>query len=126
MRGTVLLLGSDEPRGGYADHFRANGLLVYEAAGADAALRTLEIMTPDVVVAIFGPETRSSLLRELRHRVDDATSIVVASDLEDCEPAHAAGADAFLVRSSLPSQVLYEIHRALILRRSGRRLPWNW
>jgi hypothetical protein len=27
---------------------------------------------------------------------------------------------------ALPSVVLYEAKRALLLRRSGRRLSWNW
>jgi hypothetical protein len=34
-----------------------------------------------------------------------------------------AGADSVLLMPAPPDEVLYEIQRALILRRSGRRLP---
>jgi hypothetical protein len=44
----------------------------------------------------------------------------------DREAARSAGADLFLLGSALPSALVFEVHRALILRRTGRRLTWNW
>jgi len=40
---------------------------------------------PDVVVSVVGPTMGPSVIRELRTRVDAATSIIVIADLEDCE-----------------------------------------
>jgi hypothetical protein len=57
---------------------------------------------------------------------DRATSIIVASVPEERDAARNEGADSFLPNSAPAADLLYEIHRALILRRSGRRLPWNW
>jgi hypothetical protein len=57
---------------------------------------------------------------------DHATSIIVASVPERRDTARRQGADSFLPISGPESDLLYEIHRGLILRRSGRRLPWNW
>src|SRR5947207_3219970 len=71
----------------------------------------------------------ASMVSELRRRVDDATSIIVVSpdvDREVRDEVHAAGADLLLSRPVRTSDLLFEIRRALILRRSGRRLPWNW
>jgi CheY-like chemotaxis protein len=44
----------------------------------------------------------------------------------DRETARAAGADTYLMRPALPSALVFDVQRALILRRSGRRLSWNW
>jgi hypothetical protein len=30
------------------------------------------------------------------------------------------------MKPAVPTAVLFEVQRALILRRSGRRLAWNW
>jgi DNA-binding response OmpR family regulator len=74
---------------------------------------------------VVGP----AFIRNVRARADDATSIVVLSRYvraADREDAHVAGADLFLTTPAVPAAVLFEVHRALILRRGGRRLPWNW
>jgi DNA-binding NarL/FixJ family response regulator len=122
MRGTLVLLDSQGSRSEYAEYFRANGLLVYPAAVLEDWLDLVERIAPDVVVIVFAPTIAHSVISELRARVDYATSIIAIGNIEDCEPARAAGADSFLLHSALPSEDLYEIRRALILRRSGRRL----
>jgi DNA-binding response OmpR family regulator len=123
MRGTTLLLDSQGSRSECAEYLRANGLLVYEAARLEDALEQVDRIDPDVLVV--GPTTGASAIRELRTRVDHATSIIVIADVDDCEQARDAGADSVVVPSALPSEILYEVRRALILRRSGRRLPWS-
>lgn len=125
MRGTVLFLNSRESTSLSADHFRTNGLFVYEAECAEDAVHRVDDIPPDVVVAVLGQDNDPSVIRELRSAVDYATSIIVIADLNDREEAQRAGADSLLLKSALPSEVLYEVRRALILRRSGRRLPWN-
>lgn len=110
----------------YAEYFRAMGLLVSEVARPEDALKRADVISPDVVVAVFAPDNGPSIVGELRRLLDPATSIIVASGREDRERARDAGADSFLLKSAPPSEVLYEVQRALILRRSGRRLPWNW
>jgi len=131
--GTVLLVNSFDGREMYGDYLRANALIVSDADTPERALRNLDSVDPHVIVTDFvflqssydGP----CLLRELRTRVDSATSIVVVSGLvrqEDRAEARAAGADLYLVKPVLPSALLYEVRRALLLRRSGRRLSWNW
>jgi DNA-binding response OmpR family regulator len=126
MRGTVLLLDSGDARAPYADYFRAHGLIVYETTRPEDALKQLDTVTPDVIVTTFGRSIPSSVIGELRTSVDAATSIIVTSADEGREQARKAGADSFLLNSARLSEVLYEIHRALILRRSGRRLSPNW
>ena len=128
MRGTVLLLDGGSSRDANAEYFRAHELVVYDTARPDAALERLDSVTPDVVVAFVGAGD-PSVVRALRSRMDDAASLIIVSDgdtLEEREQHRAAGADSFLSHPSQPDEVLYEIRRALILRRSGRRLPWNW
>jgi len=131
--GTVLLVNSFDGRELYADHLRANAIIVSDADTPERALRNLEAADPQVVVTDFvfvqsgfdGP----GFLRALRPRVDGATSIIVVSTFArqaDREEARAAGADLYLVKPALPATVLYEVRRALLLRRSGRRLSWNW
>jgi two-component system cell cycle response regulator DivK len=131
--GTVLLVNSFDGREMYGDYLRSNALIVSDADTPERALRNLDSVDPHVVVTDFvflhtsydGP----GLLRALRSRVDSATSIVVVSGFvrqEDRESARSAGADLFLVKPVLPSALLYEVRRALLLRRSGRRLSWNW
>ena len=122
MRGTVLLLADQDSCAEYTESLRANGLLVHEAANpADA-----DTIIPDVVVTVFSRDSNPSLIRELRSRVDHATSIIVVSSAagrEDQDAARRAGADSVLSMPALPDEILYEVQRALILRRSGRRLP---
>jgi DNA-binding NarL/FixJ family response regulator len=124
MYGTVLLLASDPSS--LADVMRAKGLIVYDCQEPVEALEQLEHIAPDVVVAMLPPHVSPSIVPELRRLTDPATSIIVASVPEQRDTARKAGADSFLPDSASPSDLLYEIHRALILRRSGRRLPWNW
>lgn len=126
MRGTVLLVDDHESRHVYADGFRASGLFVIEAAHPEKALTLADATAPDVVVTVLVSAIGPSVVRELRRRVDHATSIIATSTVEHRQAARDAGADSFLLRSASPSEVLYEIHRALLLRRSGRRLPWKW
>ena len=131
---SVLIVAGHDEREMYAEYLRANGIIVCEAADPVEADRCLnERMTPDVVITdlAFGgnAEAGDAFIRGLRFRLDDATSIIVVcgySRGEDRERARRAGADVFLLTPALPSDVLYEVRRALILRRSGRRLQWNW
>ena len=126
MHGTVLLLASDRPLLDDLDAFRATGLIVYHYQEPAHALARLQQIAPDVIVAVLAAHESPSILRELRGLADHATSIIAASVPEQREAARKAGADSFLLKSAPPSDLLYEIRRALILRRSGRRLPWNW
>ena len=117
MRGVVLLVDRDgtiDP-----EPLREAGLRVYQAADWQTALDRLQEVAPDAV--IVAGET--SALAELRRGAGYATSIIVVGRNQDPpETLRAAGADSCLSPSG---DLLYEIHRALILRRSGRRLPWN-
>ena len=126
MRGTVLLLNSDSSLLVDVDLLRANGLIVYQCQEPAHAVKQFHDVAPDVVVAVLSADTRPSIITELRGVADHATSIIVASVSEQREAARHGGADSFLLNSARPSDLLYEIQRALILRRSGRRLPWNW
>lgn len=133
MDGIVLYVNSDDRTQVYSNVLRERGLGVLEAARPESALDLLEVHRPDVVVtdlvfndsAIDGPV----FVRQVRSRIDDATSLVVFSRYvraDDRENARAAGADIFLMKPALPTALVFEVQRALILRRSGRRLPWNW
>ena len=84
MRGTVLLLAGQDLGAVYTDHLRANGLLVYEAAASGRC----GPIVPDVVVTVFSGNGSPSVIRELRNRVDQATSIIVVSR----QPAAKTGA----------------------------------
>ena len=125
MRGTVLLLDSDRSWPVDVDLFRAKGVMVYHCHEPGQALKQLQDVGADVIVVRSARPGRS-IVAALRGLADHATSIVVASVPEEREEARRAGADSFLLDSASPADLLYEIHRALILRRSGRRLPWNW
>ena len=126
MRGTVLLLESDRSLLVDVDLLRANQLIVYHCHELANALKQFQHMAPDVVVAVLSGHDSPSIVPGLRDLADYATSIIVASVPEEREAARKAGADSFLLNSAPPADLLYEIRRALILRRSGRRLPWNW
>jgi DNA-binding NarL/FixJ family response regulator len=125
MQGTVLLLTSEGSLPVDIDVWRAQGLIVYHCHKPADALTRFQQIAPDVIVALLSGHESPSLLPELRGLADHATSIIVASVHEQREAARKAGADSFLLTSAPPSDLLYEVHRALILRRSGRRLPWN-
>ena len=126
MRGTVLLLQSDRSLLVDVDLLRANELIVYHCHEHADALNQFQQMAPDVVVAVLSGHDSAPIVSSLRALTDHATSIIVASVAEEREAARKAGADSFLLNSAPPADLLYEIRRALILRRSGRRLPWNW
>jgi DNA-binding NarL/FixJ family response regulator len=126
MRGTVLLLESDRSSLVDVDLLRANELIVYHCHELAHALKQFQHMAPDVVVAVLSGHDSPSIVPGLRDLADYATSLIVASVPEEREAARKAGADSFLLSSAPPADLLYEIRRALILRRSGRRLPWNW
>ncbi len=131
--GTVLLVNSFDGREMYGDYLRANAILVRDADIPEKALDLLDVVDPHVVVTdcVFKGSAYDGAvwLRTLRGRVDGATSIIVVSGFarwDDRDRARGAGADLYLVKPVLPAALLYEVRRALILRRSGRRLPWNW
>jgi CheY-like chemotaxis protein len=130
--GTVLFVNSDEGCHRYVDALRDRGYTTLHALRPEDALRVLTSHLPDAVVTdiVFAESSIKGLafIRDIRLRVDDATSIVVLSRYvraDDREEARAAGADLFLVTPA-PTAVLFEVQRALILRRGGRRLSWNW
>src|SRR5262245_56659509 len=123
MRGTVLLHESDKSLIADVDLLRANGLVVYHCHEVAQALKQFQHDAPDVVVVVSHDSW--SMVLELRSMVDYATSIIAASGPDARAAARQAGADSFLCSASPPADLLMEIHRALILRRSGRRLPWN-
>jgi DNA-binding NarL/FixJ family response regulator len=124
MRGTVLLLDSDQSLVD-VDLLRGNGLTVYDCHKPADALKQCQSIAPDVVVAALAAHDNVSIVPDLRDRSDPATSIIVISVPAQREAARKTGADSFLLNSAGQADLLYEIHRALILRRSGRRLPWN-
>jgi DNA-binding NtrC family response regulator len=125
MRGTVLLLDDDRSRR-LAESLRLNQLMVYEASDTFEAMAHLRSEDPDVIVVARLAQNDTRSLEELREAAPRATSIIVAAGVEHRDAARAGGADAFLPGPVAAADLLYEIHRALILRRSGRRLPWNW
>jgi CheY-like chemotaxis protein len=124
MRGTVLLLDARRSRR-LADPGRVHHLIVHEVTDLAEALERLRTTEMDVVVAVLSGHDTSAVVQALRNEADPATSIIVSANLEERERARAAGADSFLPSSASSNDLLYEIHRALILRRSSRRLPWN-
>ena len=125
MRGTVLLLDSDRSLFVDVDSLRANGLIVYHCHDLTQVREQFQHVAPDVVVAVLSAHDNPSIVSDLRGLAEHATSIIVASVPEQREAARKAGADSFLLNSAASADLLYEIHRALILRRSGRRLPWS-
>ena len=131
--GTVLFVNSYEACQVYIQALRDRGHTTLHATRPEDALSLLTSHLPDVVVTdivfaqsnIEGP----AFIRDVRLRVDDATSIVVLSRYvraDDREDARTAGADLFLMTPAVPAALLFEVQRALILRRGGRRLSWNW
>ena len=119
-----MLLDSDKSPLVDVDLFRANGLTVHHCHEPEQALKQFQDTGADVIVVLSARDS-GSIVPALRGLADYATSIVVASVPEDRDDARRAGADSFLLNSARPADLLYEIHRALILRRSGRRLPWS-
>ena len=131
--GRVLFVNDVDDRQIYTNVLRDRGHFVIEATDPERALRVLdEDKPPDVVVTeiVFGNGMPgASFIRELRTRLDLATSIIVLSRYvraDDRNQTRAVGADLFVTRPAAPAVVLLEVERALILRRGGRRLSWNW
>lgn len=120
MRGDVLLVDTE----GIIDpeQLRTAGLRVDNATDLGNAIGRLSGgATPDVVVISVAPD--SEQVDQLRRQTDYATSIIVVGRVDrERDAARRSGADSFLLATA---DLLYEIHRALILRRSGRRLPWK-
>lgn len=125
MRGTVLLLQSDQSWLVDVDVLHANGLIVYRCHEPADALEEVQRLAPDVVVAVLAAHDPVSIVPDLRDLADPATSIIVVSGAAQRDAAGTTGADSFVLSSAQPADLLYEIHRALILRRSGRRLSWT-
>lgn len=130
---SVLFVSSGADSQLYLDALSDRRWTVIHAGSPEAALQILMTDIPDVVVTELAfAETvidGTALICELRARVDDATSIVVLSRyvrVDDRHQARVAGADLFLMKPALPSALVFEVQRALILRRGGRRLSWNW
>jgi DNA-binding response OmpR family regulator len=134
MASALVVFGYDDAGNLYGEYLRWHEIRVYDATAPELALAAVDGGTvPDVVVCGVRFANSSldavSFVQQLRGRVDDATSIIVIAGLmreEDRETFRTAGADMFLLTPALPSAVLYEVKRALLLRRSGRRLSWNW
>src|SRR5215213_178456 len=104
-----------------SERLHAAGLRVSHVRDVAAAAERVSESAADVVVVSAPLESES--LQQLRQRADDATSIIIVGrDDADRDFARRSGADSFLL---VTADVLYEIHRALILRRSGRRLRWT-
>jgi len=132
--GRVLLVTPHDERAMYGEFLRHHHIQVYDFDHPEDALALLDAGTPlDVVVVGFvfigsnmdGP----SVVRAIRARVDEATSIIVVSGFgrrDDGERARAAGADRFLIKPILPRDVLYEVRRALVMRWENRRIDWSW
>jgi hypothetical protein len=110
VRGRILLI--DDAGRIDAEHLRDAGLVVYEVREPDSAAEQVSEAAPDVIV-VAGPTD----ITELRRRADHATSIILVASERLVSHPHADSA------LSASANLLYEIHRALILRRSGRRLP---
>ena len=125
MRGTVLLLDRDGSSLVDPDFLRDSGLIVQHCREPAQALKRLQEVAVDVVVVVPA-QHGEAIVADLRTLADHATSIIVASVPEQCDEARRSGADAVLLTSAAPAELLTEIQRALILRRSGRRLPRNW
>jgi DNA-binding response OmpR family regulator len=133
VAGQVLLVNSFDDREMYAEYLRDAGFLVHAVADPAVALGMLPAISCDVAITdlVFaaGCIPGAAFTRELRARLDPSTSIIVVSGcvrLEDREEARQAGADLFLIKPALPSAVLFEVRRALMLRKQGRRIEWNW
>ena len=129
----VLVICDDPQSQMYVEHLRAQSWLVQAVASPDAAWAALELNTPDVVVIDTGvgglrTDEVGRFIGACRFRLDDATSIIVTgrSDADERQKLRTAGADLFLPAPLQPAEIAYEVKRALILRRSGRRLSWNW
>src|SRR5205085_1205958 len=129
----VLVVSSFDARDMYVEYFQASGFTAVGAANPTEALTLVRGSPPAVVVTdiIFldFPSDSTPFLRELRSHLDDSTSIIVVSGRvreEDRQNARGAGADFYLIKPALPADVLHDVKRALMLRRSGQRLSWNW
>lgn len=129
----VLVISSFDACDMYVEYFTASGLLAIGFSGPDQACQSVEAIAPAVIVTditfLGSPPDGCEFIRRLRRTVAAATSIIVVTGRvreQDRHDAREAGADLFLIMPALPDEVLAEVRRALLLRRNGRRLPWNW
>jgi DNA-binding response OmpR family regulator len=132
-RGCILFVNGGEGCQLYIDALSQGHFTVIHARRPEDALTWLTTDCPDIVVTDLAfadtAVTGTAFIREVRARMDDAVSILVLSQylrVADRNSAREAGADLFLMKPVLPTALVFEVQRALILRRSGRRLPWNW
>jgi DNA-binding NarL/FixJ family response regulator len=125
MRGTILVLQRSESPEVDVELLRTKGLIVHLCRDPGEAVGALLDVRPDVVVATASRGESSSIVGALRGAADRATSIIVLSEGDEREAARQAGADSFVPGSAPAADLHYVIHRALILRRSGRRLVWD-
>jgi DNA-binding response OmpR family regulator len=125
MRGTVLLLDAGGASPHEIDVMRADGLRVHPCGRLPEALEHFQQHAVEAVVVRLPRENCCFAIVALREAADYATSIIVSAEPEVRERAREAGADVVLPGAVGTAELLYEVHRALILRRSGRRLPWN-
>ena len=131
--GCVLFVNSSEGCQLYIDALSDGHFTVIHAVRPEDALTWLTTERPDIVVTDLAfadtAMAGTAFIREVRARLDDALSIVVLSQylrVADRNSAREAGADLFLMKPALPTALVFEVQRALIFRRGGRRLAWNW
>jgi len=126
VRGTILLVDGCQSSPADVERWRGNGLIVHHSTDLPHALTQFPHAAPDVIVVVAPARESEPIVAGVRSRADHATSIIAVSDPGERDAVRQAGADAFLSIASASSvDLLYEIHRALILRRSGRRLTWS-
>ena len=117
-----------------ADRLRADGLKVSAAIAVEEVFSVLERLTPSAIIvdvplaaAALGD---ASFIGALRQRLpSDEIPIIVISPYrrsEDREHMRRAGADVFLQKPVLSENLIREVRRAVLARREGRRLTWNW
>src|SRR5437762_11743409 len=102
----VLVVGLDDEE--CMDFLRAQMFVVRSVAHPEATDKLLDEMTPDVVIIDLNSSQPDAarFIRDLRFRLDDATSIIVMSALrrqEDHALLYASGADFFLSMTAPPS-----------------------
>jgi len=117
-----------------ADRLRADGLKVSAAIAVEEVFSVLERLTPsaiivDVPLAAAAHED-ASFIGALRQRLlSDEIPIIVISPYrrsEDREHMRRAGANVFLQKPVLFEHLIREVRLAVLARREGRHLTWNW
>jgi DNA-binding response OmpR family regulator len=130
----VLIVNVVDGADGVADRLRADGVKVSAAITVEEVFPVLERLTPSAIIvdvpltsAAYGD---ASFIGALRQRVrSDEIPIIVISPYrrsEDREHMRRAGADVFLQKPVLSEHLIREVRLAILARREGRRLTWNW